>query len=152
MSYEPQQVCADLGISVERMWLRDTWGAWVPRYQAIVLADGLSPVQERCVLAHELEHAIAQDAIGCGRGPYADRCATEGSVSLVAVRQERRADREASRKLIAISDLSEVARWADDLSSAAEELAVTERMLNIRLHDLEGEGWPWPLETSKIAG
>lgn len=152
MSYEPQQACADLGISVERMWLRDTWGAWVPQYQAIVLADGLSPIQERCVLAHELEHAIAQDAIGCGSGPYAERHAVEASVSLIAVKQERRADQKASRKLIAISDLGEVAQWVDGLGAAAEELGVTERMLGIRLQDLEGEGWPWPLETSKIAG
>jgi len=152
MSYEPLQACADRGISVERMWLRDTWGAWVPQYQAIVLADGLSPVQERCVLAHELEHAIAQDEIGCGSGPYAERHAAAAGVSLIAVRQERRADREACRKLIAISDLSEVAQWAEGLGAAADELGVTERMLSIRLQDLEGEGWPWPLGTSKIAG
>jgi hypothetical protein len=102
------------------------------------------------VLAHELEHALAQDAIGCGNGPYAEKH-TAGR-SLLAVKQERRADREACRKLIAISDLGEVARWADDLSSAAEELGVTRRMLSIRLQDLEGEGWPWPQETLKIAG
>lgn len=150
MSYEPVQACAELGISVERMWLRDTWGAWVPQYQAIVLAEGLSPIQERCVLAHELEHALAQDAIGCGSGPYAER--HEADQSLLAIKQERRADREACRKLIAISDLGEVARWADDMGSAAEELGVTRRMLSIRLQDLEGEGWPWPQETLKIAG
>jgi Zn-dependent peptidase ImmA (M78 family) len=134
------------------MWLRDTWGAWVPQYRAIVLAEGLTSIQERCVLAHELEHAIAQDEIGCGSGPYADRLAAEGGQNLIAIKQERRADREACRKLIAISDLGEVARWAGGMGAAAEELGVTERMLSIRLQDLEGEGWPWPLETSKIAG
>ncbi|NGO69170.1 ImmA/IrrE family metallo-endopeptidase [Streptomyces boncukensis] len=136
-SYSPHQTLETLGVIVVRTWLRDTWGAWSYTRRKIVIASGLSLVQERCVLAHEVEHVIAAHD-GCGDGQ-------------LAVRQERLADLEAARKLVAISDLCEVAQWADDIRLAAHELQVTERMLRIRLRDLEGEGWPW-LAGSTIAG
>lgn len=140
LAYSPAWVLSQLGITIERTWLRDVWGAWVPSRQVVVLASGLSPVQERSVLAHEVEHVLAGD-LGCGIGP-------------LAVHEERYADREAARKLIAISDLCPVAQWADDIRTAAVELNVTERLLRIRLRDLDGEGWPWPAApgTSRIGG
>ena len=139
LHYAPAAILEDLGIAIVRTWLRDTWGAWSRDSRAVVVASGLSAVQERCVLAHELEHVLADD-IDCG-----SRIAT--------VRQERRADREAARKLIAISDLAEVAQWTNDFHTAAAELRVTERLLEVRLNDLRGEGWPWRRQGgSKIAG
>lgn len=137
VSYAPDAILESLGIAVTRTWLRDTWGAWARDRRRIVIASGLSLVQERCVLAHELEHVLADD-IDCAGRP-------------MAVRQERRADLEAARKLVAISDLSAVARWAPDVYTAAAELNVTERMLQVRLNDLKGEGWPWR-DGSRIAG
>ncbi|MFF3310542.1 ImmA/IrrE family metallo-endopeptidase [Streptomyces sp. NPDC002952] len=139
LHYAPAAILDDLGIVVIRTWLRDTWGAWCRDRRRIVIASGLSEVQERCVLAHELEHVYADD----------DDC-----ISPVArIRQERRADLEASRKLVAISDLAEVAKWAGDPHTAAAELRVTERLLEVRLTDLRGEGWPWrPQGGSRIAG
>lgn len=142
MSYSPMRVLEQLEIPVVRVHLRDTWGAWSPVHRKIVIAAGLSARQERCVLAHEAEHALADD-MGCGVGLDA--------VHPLALHQERRADIEAARKLISISDLAAVAQWADDIRLAAVELNVTERMLRVRLHDLTGEGWPWPA-TSRIAG
>ncbi|PJN00857.1 hypothetical protein CG740_23425 [Streptomyces sp. CB01201] len=135
--YAPAEILEGLGIPVQRAWLRDTWGAWSEEKRCVVVAAGLSRVQERCVLAHELEHVLAHDA-GC-----------DGT--LRTVRQERRADIEAARKLVAISDLAQVAQWAPDLFAAAAELDVTERLLQVRLSDLKGEGWPWRA-TLKIAG
>ncbi|MEU9415228.1 ImmA/IrrE family metallo-endopeptidase [Streptomyces sp. NPDC048272] len=111
-------------------------------HRKIAVAIGLSAVQERCVLAHEVEHALADD-LGCGVGLNAAHPR--------GIQQERQADIQAARKLIAISDLAAVAQWADDVRIAASELGVTERMLRVRLHDLNGEGWPWPA-TSKTAG
>jgi Zn-dependent peptidase ImmA (M78 family) len=137
MHYSPMTIIESLGISVTRIWLRDTFGAWSPRHRKIVIASGLSAVQERCVLAHELEHALAGDT-GCESGPQRIRC-------------ERTADVEAARKLVGISDLGEVAQWTDDIRTAAAELSVTERMLQIRIDDLKGEGWPWP-DSSRIGG
>jgi len=140
LHYAPAGVLEQLGIRVVRTWLRDTWGAWSRQARdVVVIASGLSPVQERCVLAHELEHVLADD-------PACDSY-------IASVRQERRADLEAARKLIAISDLAEVAQWAPDTQSAACELQVTERMLMVRLNDLRGEGWPWRHQGgSRIAG
>ncbi|MFE4547561.1 ImmA/IrrE family metallo-endopeptidase [Streptomyces sp. NPDC056785] len=139
LRYAPAAILDDLGIAVIRTWLRDTWGAWSRTHRRIVIASGLSAVQERCVLAHELEHVYADDA--------------DCSNPLARVRQEQRADLEASRKLIAISDLAEVAQWAGDPHTAARELCVTERLLEVRLNDLRGEGWPWrPQDGSRIAG
>lgn len=142
MSYSPLAVLDDLRIPVVRVHLRDTWGAWSPLHRKIVVATGLSAVQERCVLAHEVEHALADD-LGCGVGLNA--------AHPLGIPQERRADLQAARKLIAISDLAAVAQWADDVRVAADELGVTERMLRVRLYDLNGEGWPWPA-TSRTAG
>jgi Zn-dependent peptidase ImmA (M78 family) len=142
MSYSPLAVLDDLRIPVVRVHLRDTWGAWSPLHRKIVVAAGLSAAQELCVLAHEVEHALADD-LGCGVGLEA--------AHPLSLPQERRADLLAARKLIAISDLAAVAQWADDVRTAADELGVTERMLRVRLHDLNGEGWPWPA-TSKTAG
>lgn len=139
LHYAPAAVLEELGIPIVRTWLRDTWGAWARDKRAVVVASGLSVVQERCVLAHELEHVLAEDA----------DCANQ----VAAVRQERRADLEAARKLVAISDLAEVAQWTADLYTAAAELQVTERLLEVRLNDLRGEGWPWRRQGgSKIAG
>lgn len=139
LHYAPAAILDDLGILVVRTWLRDTWGAWSRDRRRIVIASGLSAVQERCVLAHELEHVYADDT---------DCVSLEGRI-----RQERRADLEASRKLIAISDLAEVAQWAPDTYTAAAELRVTERFLEVRLNDLRGEGWPWRHQAgSRTAG
>jgi Zn-dependent peptidase ImmA (M78 family) len=139
LEYTPDVVLDQLGILVVRTWLRDTWGAWSRQHHRIVIASGLSTVQERCVLAHELEHALADDSDCAGQ--------------IASLRQERRADLEAARKLVAISDLAEVAQWAPDTYTAAHELQVTERMLTVRLNDLRGEGWPWRHQGgSKIAG
>jgi Zn-dependent peptidase ImmA (M78 family) len=138
LRYAPAVALEYLGIRVVRTWLRDTWGAWSQdKRDVIVVASGLSAVQERCVLAHELEHVLADDPACCG--------------PVARVRQERHADLEAARKLVAISDLAEVAQWAPDMHTAACELQVTERLLQVRLNDLRGEGWPWP-DGSRIAG
>lgn len=139
LHYAPALILEQLGISIVRTWLRDTWGVWSRDRRRVVLASGLSAVQERCVLAHELEHFLADD-VGCDN-------------QIASLRQERRADLEAARKLVAISDLAEVAQWAPDMHVAAHELQVTERMLTVRLTDLRGEGWPWRHQGgSRIAG
>lgn len=135
--YAPAAFLEQLDVTITRIWLRDTWGAWSQDHRRIVIASGLTLVQERCVLAHEVEHVLAEDA--------------DCSDMAFAVRQERRADVEAARKLIGISDLAAVAQWAPDVYTAAAELNVTERMLRVRLNDLKGEGWPWR-DGSRIAG
>lgn len=138
--YSPRTILDALGISVIRTWLRDTWGLWLPDKMTVVVAEGISPVQERCTLAHEVEHILAGDGY-C--------CSSTDDTSLSAVRREQRADLQAARKLVGISDLAPAAHRGLGLSEVAAELDVTERLLMIRLDDLKGEAWP---ATLKIAG
>jgi Zn-dependent peptidase ImmA (M78 family) len=133
--YDPSAELSRMGIGIVRCWLRDTLGVWSPQDQAVVVADGLSPIQERCVIAHELEHVLAGD-MGCA-----------GSRG---VRAELLADRRAARKLVAVSDFYRAAQWAADEHELAEELQVTTWMVRARWADLEG-GAQWRA-TSKIAG
>jgi Zn-dependent peptidase ImmA (M78 family) len=134
VAYNPRTELDRLGIPVVEQWLRDTWGAWSARDRIVVLAAGLSPVERRCVLAHELEHVLAGDA-ACGLGP-------------VAIEAEHRAEVRAARKLIALSDFCRMRQTAASRAELAQDLGVTQRMLRTRCRDLEGE---WP-DTSKIAG
>lgn len=143
MSYSPSAILAELGIPVRRAWLRDTWAAWSSEDRVIVLAEGLSPVQERCVLAHEVEHVLADD-YQCGLG-----LDTPGTINELLRHREFQADLGAARKLIGISDLARIAQQGIDMTDTAAALQVTERMLWVRLYDLQGEAWP---ATLKIAG
>lgn len=136
-SYSPAALLGELGIPVLSARLRDTWGAWSPVHRKIVVAVGLSPIQKRCVLAHEVEHVLAHDA-ACGFGFLTDD-------------QERHAEAKAALKLIAAADLAVAAKEAGDPHEAACLLGVTVRTLRIRLADLQGECPSW-LVTSKIAG
>lgn len=134
VQYDPLAELEQMGIPVLRQWLRDTWGAWSPTHRVVILAQGLSPVQERCVLAHEIEHILAGDT-GCG-GPDGRRA-------------ERLADLRAARKLVALSDVFAAVQWASSEAELASELGVTGWILRARMTDLEGAPWPG---TSKIAG
>ncbi|MEV7358165.1 ImmA/IrrE family metallo-endopeptidase [Kitasatospora sp. NPDC091276] len=133
--YDPHAELDRMGIPVVRQWLRDTWGAWSPEHRIVVVAQGISPVEERCVLAHEIEHILAGD-VGCG-----------GATS---VRAERLADLRAARKLIGLSDFCAARQWAASPAELAAELGVTGWILKTRAIDLEG-GAQW-LGTSKIVG
>lgn len=135
LSYDPHAELERMGIPVVRLRMRDTWGVWSPEHRAVVVACGLSPVEERCVLAHEIEHILAGDT-GCGGAD--------------GMRAERQADLRAARKLIGLSDFCEARQWASDEQELAAELSVTVWVLRARHADLEGTA-PW-LGTSKIAG
>lgn len=137
--YSPRSILDTLGVTVVRTWLRDTWGLWLPKEYTVVVAEGLSPVQERCTLAHEVEHILAGDG----------GCSSADGTALAAVRREQAADRQAARKLVGISDLAPAAHRGLSVSEVAAELGVTERLVMVRLDDLKGEAWP---ATLKIAG
>lgn len=136
-SYSPAALLGELGIPVLSVVLRGTWGAWSPVHRKVVVADGLSPIQRRCILAHEVEHILAGDG-PCGLG-------------IPAEDQEKRATAGAARKLIPIPDLEAVAKEGVSRTEALLLLGVTDRMFRIRLAELHEEGWSWPA-TSKIAG
>lgn len=82
-------------------------GGYDARRNLIVLRDTLSPIQRRCVLAHEISHARHRD-VGC-------------KVDSAA---ERRADMDAARMLIDQADYIAAERVCDNDVWMARELGV----------------------------
>lgn len=84
-------------------------GRAAPRWPGeIILSDKLSPVQRRCVLAHEISHAKHHD-IGCKTDAYT----------------EQRADVEAAKMLISQTDyVTAEILYGNDECAIARELSV----------------------------
>lgn len=103
-------------------------GMWFPDLPAIALDERLDRVGRRCALAHELVHVDHGDTQVAHLGPDGPRQAR---------RQERRADREAARRLVPLADLARsLACHPHDLEAAAEELDVTVHLLVVRIEHL----------------
>lgn len=81
-------------------------GRWYPTRREIVLRAGMTAMQERSVLAHELAHAILVH-------PHS------------TPKLEAQADRWAARQLVTIDDLARVARESDDPGRWCVDLVVT---------------------------
>lgn len=115
-------------IWVHRCRLDEGQGWWCPQERVILLDDRLDRRTARCVLAHELAHALLGHA---------------GAPSLehdlwFAERIERRADRWAARRLLALDDVAEVlAERPACLEDAARALDVTPALLRLRLAALD---------------
>lgn len=104
-------------------------GWWLPDVLGIVLDRRMTRVERRCALAHELRHVDHGDEQVAHIGPDGPR---------LARRQEARADREAARRLVTITDLVDaLLAHPQDGALAAEQLDVTEHVLRIRLVNLE---------------
>lgn len=58
-SYDPWAHASRLGIQVFVRPLRSAHGLWFPDYEEILLGDHLRPWEQRCVLAHEVGHAVS---------------------------------------------------------------------------------------------
>lgn len=103
-------------------------GWWLPDVMGIVLDRRLSRVERRCALAHELQHVDRGDVQVFTVGPDGPR---------LARRQERRADREAARRLVEVQALAAAMRaHPDNPAAVAEELDVTVDVLLCRLETL----------------
>lgn len=92
---------------------------WLEPDQTIVLDERLDSTGRRCALAHELEHALAGD--------------TPVVHVWFATKQEHRAHRRASRKLIRIEHLIDALRITRDEQHLAELLEVEVEVLRLRL-------------------
>lgn len=100
-----------MGVTVTRSELEpNLLGTYDAAQRCITLLRGLTPVEERCVLAHELGHAHF--------GHIASTPAAE-----------RAAERFAARLLVDPARLRDVARWCSDPRELADELDVTEEVL-----------------------
>lgn len=105
--------CADeIGVSIEYGRLRhDRDGVWLPKLRLIRIRPGLHARLHRCVLAHELGHAVHGDMPSLFGPPPAY--------------QERRAEAWAARRLINPDDYRRVESECDGHAGAmAVELGV----------------------------
>ncbi|WP_347754504.1 ImmA/IrrE family metallo-endopeptidase [Agrococcus sp. ProA11] len=100
-------LCDQLGVAVRIAPLPTGWlGAYDHTAARIMLAPGLTPVEQRSVLAHELGHALRMDS---GESAPA----------------ERAAERFAALLLVDPAALRSASAWARDEDELAEELGVT---------------------------
>ena len=103
-------------IWVHRCLLDEGRGWWCPDERVILLDERLDRRTARCVLAHELGHALLGHS---GAPPY-------GDARWLATRQEEQADRWAARRLVRPPDLAAaLAAHPDDPAAVAAELHVT---------------------------
>ena len=115
-------------VLVHRCRLDEGDGWWCPQERVILLDERLDRREARCVLAHELAHALLGHA-GCPPG-YAER-------GWLARRQEAQADRWAARRLLALPQLADVLAERLDVEAAAAALDVTAGVLRCRLDGLD---------------
>ncbi len=115
---------------MHRCRLDEGRGWWCPAERVILLDERLDRRTARCVLAHELGHALLGHT---GAPPF-------GDVGWLAVRQEAQADRWAARRLLRGTDVTRVlATFPDDCEAAAQELDVTVEVLQTWLRDVAAD-------------
>ncbi len=99
-------------------------GWWCPESDVILLEARLDPITRRCVLAHELGHALLGHS-GCEQFP---------GFEWFAARVELAADDWAAERLISFRDLREAYQfYRGELAAIAEQLEVTAEVLSHRL-------------------
>lgn len=108
--YDPFEHADVLGLQIEHQSLRTDMGLYIPGSDLILLRPRMKAVVERCVLAHEIQHHLAHDRRTTG---------------IYSLRQERRADLGAARKLIRPERMREVSAWSSDPHEWAIDLRVT---------------------------
>lgn len=98
-------------------WPIPELGRYYVHRHVIVIRKGLRLVEERSVLWHELVHADRGD----------EHCSpkTDGLVT-----------REAARRAIAVDELADAMLWSDHPAEQADQLKVTEALLQVRLEHL----------------
>jgi Zn-dependent peptidase ImmA (M78 family) len=115
-------------IWVHRCRLTEGLGWWCPGERVILVDERLDRRQTRCVVAHELAHAVLGHE-GCH--DFADR-------DWLAQRLESAADRWAALRLVPASALADaVAAHPDDVEMVARQLDVVPDMLLLRLRHLD---------------
>lgn len=117
-TYDPYRHAASLGIRIiDAQPPAGTLALWDEQTRTIITTPGLLYRQRRCVLAHELAHAVNGDE----HSPLDD---------VAALKRERKADQIAAGWLLAPDAVATaLAISPDSLSSAAAELEVTDRIL-----------------------
>lgn len=129
-TYDPETHASQLGIRIIDACLpAGTLALWDETTKTILASPGLLQRQRRCVIAHELAHAVNGD--------------THAPIDDVAARKrERRADLTAAGWLLDSAAVrTALAVSPDSLSAAAADLDVTPRILSAWLEGRKGERW-----------
>ena len=128
--YDPEMHASQLGIRIIDACLpAGTLALWDETTRTILASPGLLRRQRRCVIAHELAHAVNGD--------------THALLDDVAARKrERRADLTAAGWLLdPVAVRTALAVSPDSLNAAAADLDVTPRILSAWLEGRKGERW-----------
>lgn len=128
--YDPEMHASQLGIRIIDACLpAGTLALWDETTRTILTSPGLLHRQRRCVIAHELAHAVNGD--------------THALLDDVAARKrERRADLTAAGWLLdPVAVRTALAVSPDSLNAAAADLDVTPRILSAWLERRKGERW-----------
>lgn len=128
--YDPETHASQLGIRIIDACLpAGTLALWDEATKTILASPGLLHRQRRCVIAHELAHAVNGDT----HAPIDD---------IAARKRERRADLTAAGWLLDSAAVrTALAVSPDSLSAAAADLDVTPRILSAWLEGRKGERW-----------
>lgn len=129
-TYDPETHASQLGIRIIDACLpAGTLALWDETTKTILASPGLLHRQRRCVIAHELAHAVNGD--------------THALLDDVAARKrERRADLTAAGWLLdPVAVRTALAVSPDSLNAAAADLDVTPRILSAWLEGRKGERW-----------
>lgn len=127
-TYDPETHAIQLGIRIIDACLpAGTLALWDETTRTILASPGLLHRQRRCVIAHELAHAVNGD--------------THAPIDDVAARKrERRADLTAAGWLLDSAAVrTALAVSPDSLSAAAADLDVTPRILSAWLEGRKGD-------------
>lgn len=128
--YDPEMHASQLGIRIiDACPPAGTLALWDETTRTILTSPGLLHRQRRCVIAHELAHAVNGD--------------THALLDDVAARKrERRADLTAAGWLLdPVAVRTALAVSPDSLNAAAADLDVTPRILSAWLEGRKGERW-----------
>lgn len=115
--YDPWEHAKQLGIPIvyrTDLPSRDMVAGYSEEHRAIFVRPNLHRAVERCAIAHEIVHYEFADT-GHSR------------------KQENRADRIASLRLIRLSTFHQVVQQCGDIGQTALELEVTERIMRVFL-------------------
>lgn len=129
-TYDPDAHAAELGIRIIDACLpAGTLALWDETTRTILASPGLLHRQRRCVIAHELAHAVNGDT----HSPLD---------TIAALKRERKADQIAASWLLTPNAVATaLAVSPDSLSAAAADLDVTPRILSAWLEGRKGERW-----------
>jgi len=108
--YDPYKHAEELGITVIHRSIRSANGLWIPDHRLIVIRKGMRVVHDRCVLAHEMSHAVL--------GHRQD-----------SPKHETQADNMAACNLLDYREVEAAMRWVSDLHALAAEMGVSARMM-----------------------